>query len=141
MPQDQSPKPTDQEPTPMDVIRGGNEIAVVFADGHRENVLVRMIPIRQFPTYLDLQMDEPAMVEFLCERPAGWADTLSYEGVERIVALGDVLNADFFGRWLRRRLERNNRLLGKAPSPDAAWENLLRTSPPPPASPSGTSPT
>jgi len=38
------------EPTKADTLRGGRSITVQFADGTREDVFVRQLPIRDFRT-------------------------------------------------------------------------------------------
>ena len=72
---------------------------------------IRQLPVSLYPAFLAAQDDEPKMVELLCDRPAGWADTLTPEAFEAIVIAGETLNTDFFSRWVQRRLSRQERLL------------------------------
>jgi hypothetical protein len=95
----------------LETIRGGVDLEVQLIGGGTEAVFVRQMPIRQMPQLLAALEDEPRMVELFCDRPEGWSDTLTPESFERLVAEGDRLNAVFFSRWLRRRLDRQERLL------------------------------
>lgn len=95
----------------LETIRGGVDLEVQLIGGGTETVFVKQIPIRQMPQLLAALEDEPRMVEIFCDRPEGWSDTLTPESFERLVAEGDRLNAVFFSRWLRRRLDRQERLL------------------------------
>jgi hypothetical protein len=141
-PNNPQPKPVTQEvpePTPLETLLGGSNALVGFLSGEEETVRVRQLPIRDYPDYLAAQMDEPRMAELLCGKPTGWGDSLEFASLEGIISEGDRLNADFFGRWLRRRLERQERLLpgslagvSVTPSPTA--------SPTPPSAPAAGSP-
>lgn len=93
-------------------ILGGEEIRVTTVDGKTETVKVRQLPLSAYPAYLACQDDECVQVALLCDREPGWADTLTIESVEAILAKGDEINADFFGRWLRRRAARLDRIQG-----------------------------
>ena len=95
----------------LENIRGGMDLELSLVGGGTEQVFVRQIPIRLMPQLLAALEDEPRMVELFCDRPEGWSDTLTPEAFEKIVAEGERLNADFFSRWLRRRLDRQERLL------------------------------
>jgi hypothetical protein len=122
-------------PTSLETLLGGVEVPVVLLDGAVETVRVRQLPIRDYPAFLAAQMDEPAMADLLCGKPAGWGERLGFDSLEMVVREGDRLNADFFGRWLRRRLERQERLL---PGSTAAMGGSATPSPTPsPTSRSG----
>jgi len=95
----------------LENIRGGMDLELSLVGGGTEQVFVRQIPIRLMPQLLAALEDEPRMVELFCDRPEGWSETLTPEAFEKIVAEGERLNADFFSRWLRRRLDRQERLL------------------------------
>lgn len=95
----------------LENIRGGMDLELSLVGGGTEQVFVRQIPIRLMPQLLAALEDEPRMVELFCDRPEGWSDTLTPEAFEKVVAEGERLNADFFSRWLRRRLDRQERLL------------------------------
>ena len=97
--------------TKMDTLLGGMEHEVTRRDGSTEKVKIRQLPVSLYPAFLAAQDDEPKMVELLCDRPAGWADTIAPEAFEAIVIAGETLNPDFFSRWVQRRLSRQERLI------------------------------
>ena len=95
----------------LETINGGFEVEVRLIGGSCEKVFVRQLPIRLMPEHLARMENEPALVELFCDKPSGWSDTLTPESFEEVVIEGERLNADFFSRWLRRRLDRQERVL------------------------------
>lgn len=103
----------DQNQTPenkMATLLGGAEIPCHFTNGPAAIVRVRQLPVRLMPRYLEALDDEPAFVELLCDKPAGWADTLTIESHEAILAEGERLNREAFFSWLVRRADRQERM-------------------------------
>lgn len=98
--------------TPLETLLGGTRADVTLLDGSVETITVRQLPVRDLPRLLQAsaQADESAMAELYCAKPAGWADTLTRESHERIIAEGERLNADFFARWLQRKTRREETL-------------------------------
>ena len=90
---------------------GGLEIEVALAAGGTEKVFIRQIPIRQMPRMLAALEDENRLVELFCDKPEGWSDTLTVESFEKLVTEGERLNADFFSRWVQRRLTRQEKVM------------------------------
>jgi hypothetical protein len=103
---DVSPTPNPDGPTKWETLLGTQEVEVMHLDGVKEQIKVRQLPIRCYPAYLEAQDDELKQIELLAGRAPGWAESLTIVSVEAILAAGDRLNADFFGRWLRRRMQR-----------------------------------
>ena len=92
------------------MVAGGQQIEVDYKNGKRETVLVRELPIKEFPKMLHLLDDEAALIELYCERPAGWSEQLTRASHAAIVEAGAELNeADFFA-WSARRTARVQRL-------------------------------
>ena len=60
---------------------------------------------------LGAQGDEMRLAQVYTGKDAQWVDALSPASQEAVVSEGDRINADFFGRWFRRRLERQERML------------------------------
>ncbi len=56
-------------------------------------------------------LDENRLVELFCDKPEGWSDTLTVESFEKVVTEGEKLNADFFSRWVQRRLTRQEKVM------------------------------
>jgi hypothetical protein len=98
-------------PTKLETVLGGTEIIITKSDGTTEPVCVLQLPIRKYTVYLMALEDEAAMVELLTGKPKGWNEELTTESFERIVVEGERINADFFGRWLQRRLDRQEKLM------------------------------
>jgi hypothetical protein len=104
-----TPPASDSATTAM--LFGGVTLTVETNHGTKESVRVRQVPVREFPKYLEVMEDECRFVEFLCEKPPGWSDSLTPESSEQIVLEGEKVNSDFFSRWVRRRLERQEKLM------------------------------
>lgn len=94
----------------VETLLGGLPISVKFRDGTTEKVFVREVPIRKLPDFMEAQDDEPALVELVCEKPEGWADTLTTESFEGIVRQGGDLNFPLLERWLQRKADAVKRL-------------------------------
>jgi hypothetical protein len=90
---------------------GGMEFEADLAVGGTEKVFIRQIPIRQMPRMLAALEDENRLVELFCDKPEGWSDTLTVESFEKLVTEGERLNADFFSRWVQRRLTRQEKVM------------------------------
>ena len=90
---------------------GGQEIEVSLTSGQTEQVFIRQLPIRQMPQMLAALEDENRLVELFCEKPEGWSDGLTVESFEKVVTEGERLNADFFSRWVQRRLTRQEKVM------------------------------
>lgn len=76
-----------------------------------ESVAVQVLPVKKFPTLAGSLEDEYAMAEIFCDKPKGWADDLTNDSLEAIITKGEALNDDFFSRWARRRLARQEKLM------------------------------
>jgi hypothetical protein len=98
-------------PTPAETLAGKSVATVTLLDGSRETVALRQLPLKEMEALLAAQGDETKLACLYTGRPESWFDGVSPEGQELIVQEGDRLNADFFGRWFRRRLDRQERLI------------------------------
>lgn len=116
--------------TPLTVIAGGAELLVRRIDGGEETVRVRQLPLRLLPAYGDAVQDENKLAELVCDRPEGWAETLTPDSLLDVVEAADELNRGPFFRWAERRLRTNR---GLAP----LMRNLPASARPAPASASG----
>jgi hypothetical protein len=90
---------------------GGAEIEVHLVAGGTEKVFVRQIPVRLMPQMLANLEDENRLVELFCDKPDGWSDSITPESFEKVVFEGERLNADFFSRWVHRRLTRQEKVM------------------------------
>jgi len=94
----------------MDTITGGRDITARLTNGTIEAVRLRQLPVRLLPKYLETIDDEPARIELVADKPKGWADGLTLASHEELLAASEALNSDTFFAWLRRRVERQERL-------------------------------
>jgi hypothetical protein len=92
-------------------LTGGHEFTVTKRDGTNETVFVRQLAVKEFPKFLQTQDDELEMIDFVCGKTKGFAETLSNEGHEALVAEIEKVNGDFFSRWLKRRNEREDKVM------------------------------
>lgn len=85
-------------------------MTATLLDGTTCVVQVQRLRVKDFPRYLAAMPDECRQVEVLCGQEPGWAESLTIESHEAILAEGEKLNADFFSRWLERRKAREAKL-------------------------------
>lgn len=79
---------------------------VTLSDGR--SVFIKQLPIKDYPAFLKAQEDEPEQVKMLTGLDV---ETIKNADIELIIAEGDRINADFFGRWFQRKLARMDRLM------------------------------
>lgn len=95
----------------MATLMGGTETTVEKLDGTSETVKVRQLPVRLLQSYLLKLDDEAAAIELFCDKPEGWADTLTIASCAAVVTEGEKLNSESFFAWLQRRVARQERLV------------------------------
>jgi hypothetical protein len=93
------------------ILFGGEKCLAEHLDGSSEEVSVRILSVKSFPALMESLEDECAMAEVFCDKPKGWGESLTLPSLEAIVVKGETLNDDFFSRWARRRLARQERLI------------------------------
>ena len=116
------------------ILKGGVNVALKNNDGSRESVTVRLLKIKEFPDYLRLVDDEEALVEFLCSKEPGWAQTLSVDDILTICEKGHELNFKNACRWGQRRANLNEALLPIAASGVAIQSHFPNSAPTAPSS-------
>ena len=101
---------------PLNTLLAGKELTVDKSDGTSEEVKVIQFGVNLCQKYASIvqSADEAREIEFLCQKPEGWAASLKPASQEEILNTGNELNADFFARWLGRRSSREKLL----PKPD-----------------------
>lgn len=107
----------DTKITPLNRAAGFKMVAVFVEadvdkarDESQESVRVNAIKVKECEAYARTIEDECLRAEFVCGKPAGWADTLTRESVEAIIEADAEINLDFFSRWLRRKAELAERI-------------------------------
>ena len=101
---------------------GGSPATASTRQGTTEEVFLRQLPVRLYPKLRDLASDESAQLELYCDRPSGWADTLTPESHEALLAAAEDLNSDFFQRWVERQRTKQERVIGETASVLAALQ-------------------
>jgi hypothetical protein len=105
---------TQESPTlkqSLATVLGGIEEQVSHQNGQTETVKIRQLPFNLMLKYLQIQDDEPAMVELFCNKDKDWSLTLAPEDFKKVLNQGEEINADFFRGWLERRVKRRERVL------------------------------
>jgi hypothetical protein len=90
---------------------GGVDFEAAKLDGSTEAVRIRQLGIRHLPKYLEVFEDEAASIELFCDRPKGWADTLSLQSCNEILERGEALNLDPLTRYADRSLARREKVM------------------------------
>jgi len=94
----------------MATVLGALELEVVRLDGSTERVSVKQMPIKDYPRILELVDDELGLAALYCGKDKAWAEGLTPASYEAVIENADKLNADFFSRWVARRLGRMERI-------------------------------
>jgi hypothetical protein len=113
-----SPEP---EPLPaLVVINGAVKVPVKFLpvikDGaitepaREGDVMVRLVPLSKAGEYFEKVGNFSQFVELLCDKPAGWADTLDDDSQFRIDQVGRQINDPRYDRFAARQTEAVSRL-------------------------------
>ena len=114
--------------TQSSLISGGSMLNVCLLDSTEETVTVRLLKIREFPDYLRLVDQEERLAEFLCDKPEGWAETLTVDSLLNICETGHTLNFRNACRWGQRRAQVNEALLPIAASGKAVAQQFPQVS-------------
>jgi hypothetical protein len=97
---------TQKQELELVTIAGGVEMEVAFqSNGTKEVVKVRQIPISKIQSFIFAMGNEAEAIELYCDKPKGWADTLTVESANAIADKGQELNLPFFGAWFRRQMK------------------------------------
>lgn len=75
-----------------------------------ETVQVRQVRARDIPKYHPILLggDEELEAEFYCDKPAGWAATLTPESFNAVLDTGQEINLPLWSAWFRRTMRRND---------------------------------
>ena len=95
----------------LTTLLGGESVSVALRDGSKQEVFVRALPLRLVNKWATLDAAgtmaaEAEMVELYCDKPEGFADKLTIESHEAVLARGEVLNRPTFARWQSRTASR-----------------------------------
>jgi len=85
-------------------VAGGIDLTVNFQNGNGSEVVkVRQIPISKLQEYLNGLGDDAKTIELYCDKPKGWADTLTIQSANAIADKGQEINLPFLDAWWRRQ--------------------------------------
>ena len=84
-------------------IAGGVELEITYADGNKETVRVRQIPISRLNNFISTMGDEAEAIALYCDKPREWGDTLTLESASAILDKGQEINLPFLVAWFRRQ--------------------------------------
>lgn len=79
------------------------ELEVTHLDGSKETVKVRSIPPSKIQALVIALANEAVLIELYCDKPEGWADSLTIESVNAIADKGQELNRLLLSAWLHRQ--------------------------------------
>ncbi len=102
---------TTEKPASLVTLLGGENVAVKLRDGSTPTLFVRALPLRLIGKWAELDAQgtpdaEAEMVELYCDVAPGFADTLTVESHEALLAKGEALNRPIFARWQGRAASR-----------------------------------
>lgn len=100
----------------MATLLGGEQMEVTTLKGEKEQIKVCQLPVSLFQAYLDSTDDEPRLISLLTGKPTDWVDTLTPDSCVALITKGEGLNGDFFGQWFRRKIQRQQKLMGEVPA-------------------------
>jgi len=85
-------------------VAGGVDLEVKYQNnGHGEIVRVRQLPISKISEFLMSMGNEAMTIELYCDKPGGWADTLTIESANAVADKGQEINMPFLNAWWRRQ--------------------------------------
>ena len=105
------PMPLTQAEETSLTLSGSLPLKVKRRDGVLEDVNVRDLHISEFPTLMAALGNEVRQVEIFCDKPEGWAKTLSNAAIVQIYELGQKINEPFFASWAQRRIQEQERIV------------------------------
>lgn len=108
-------------------LHGGKTVVARFRDGMNRELKVRQLAVRELPDFLRLIDDEPGKIELCAGLTAAEVDNLTPESHEELHAAVEEVNSDAFFAWLRRRVQRQERL---APGSSGELGKALLSTPP-----------
>jgi hypothetical protein len=82
---------------------GGSHVTVTKLDGTLETVFVRIVPLSQMVRYASTLDNICELVELVCEKPKGWADTIAVDDALRLDEEVRRLNDPIMGRVAKRQ--------------------------------------
>jgi hypothetical protein len=92
-------------------LTGSVQVEAVFDDGHKEQVEVCQIRVKDFQQAIESFQDEPRLVDLYCRKEDGWSQSLSLSSFDAIADAGKRINKGFFERRAARTTEMMDALM------------------------------
>jgi hypothetical protein len=112
--------PLPEEIPSFTVALGGESVPVQYLDGRTALAEVRILKLVAMPVFFRVLSDEARLAELVCDKPEGWADTLTPGSLMTVIKKGTQLNFSTATQWAEHRLaiDQNAALLfGAQPPP------------------------
>lgn len=109
----------------LTVINGAQKLLVQKIDGTSEDVSVAIVPVSRAGDYIESAGNLSRFVELACNKPAGWADTLSHDSLFEVDAVFRRISDGFIDRYLKRQTEAVGSLMSLAKKHGASTPSLL----------------
>jgi hypothetical protein len=84
------------------LLNGFETFTATHFGGRKEEVQIRLVPLREVDEYNNIIGDQPAFVEFICKKDKGWADSLTFESLDHIDNTARAYNDPTIARWIVR---------------------------------------
>lgn len=98
------------QPTQTETLFGGSKFEATINTGHKVEVFVRQLPIREMQQYLEAQSNECAIIELVCKLKPEVVDRLTADSHIALLAEIERVNGDFFTKWGERQKGRGEKL-------------------------------
>ena len=101
----------------METLKQGREIDVTIDEtGITEKVLVRQLPVKDYPKAIQATDNEMKLVAVICAKPQEWVGSLTPESYEAVVvAMNEVNEKGFFSYASREHDKLMKKLSGVSP--------------------------
>jgi hypothetical protein len=132
-------KEQEKGPTGAETLRGGTKITVEIDAKPGEQpfheIPIRQLKIKEMPAMMEAQGDEIALAALFTGKDKAFVESLTNFSHEAVIAEGNRVNADFFVRWVQRRMQTQERIMPGATS--RIMEAATKAGAAPSASPTG----
>lgn len=90
----------------MDTLNGGRVVTVVKADGSKEDITVRQLPLKDYSAAFAAFDNEMELVSVICAKDKNWVFTLAPDSYEELLLAVQAVNDKGFFAYAARQNER-----------------------------------
>lgn len=87
------------------IAKGGKSFVAIMEDGTKEEVLVRLLKIRQLPAYFEALEDEVKLISVVTGKDEAWAELLDFDSQLALVEVAKEVNFTRAKKWAERRAQ------------------------------------